>query len=108
MIQSPHEMHNILTADALHEKAMQIGSANLLKAIYVTKVGMGPAPSRAFLWSRMGLVPRADGPAMERDHIAAARMHYRKDQQEALKAHCEPCFMCGTRSDIGCKHLRAA
>lgn len=92
---------------AQHEKAMQIGSASLAKAIYVAKMGRGPGVSRDFIWTRMGLVP-ATGPTLERDRIVAERNASQWASVEALRVNREICPMCGVRSDIGCKHRRAA
>ena len=90
-----------------HEKSMRIGSASLLKAIYAMKVGRGPEPSRAFVWARMGLT-RTINKTVERDR-SVAQAHI--EQREAInerRVSRGVCINCGTRTDIGCKHRRAA
>lgn len=93
----------------LFEKSMQVGSANLAKAIYVSRVGYGPQPSRELIWSRMGLTKTTwQSGNMARESERAAFHSDRKAFAETLRVDREPCVKCGVRGDFGCKHRSAA
>lgn len=110
---SPSEIRDALTiAQRLHEKAMQIGSANLAKAIYVARVeGRTPTRNRELLWDSLGIATTRTtwaGGDLERERMRAAEHRDRRAFVETLRVSREPCAKCGIRADIGCKHRRAA
>lgn len=92
----------------LFEKAMQIGSANLAKAIYVSRTGSDPKPSRELVWYRMGLTKTTwQTGNMARENERAAVHSDRKAFAETLRVDRDPCAKCGVRGDFGCKHRAA-
>lgn len=87
------------TVEELHEEAMSRGSAKLIEAISLAREGRPTGTSEALLWDRRtGLdVEGCEGAHWERYQPEEIRPRVRRD----------PCAYCGTRADIGCKHMVA-
>ena len=90
-----------------HEKAMALGSQMLLKSIYLARNGQRP-PEGAFSWAaRVNSKTWATG-MLTREIERAAIQMAQKERARELVVSREPCFKCGVRADIGCKHRRVA
>ncbi len=89
-----------------HEAAMELGSKMMLKAIYLAKNGQRP-PEGAFHWRRSANSGSWASGLLMQEMERAAKAEAQKARIQELVVSREPCFKCGVRGDVGCKHRRA-
>lgn len=85
------------------------GSAHLLVAIKLAQRGMNPQTPEKLIWSKpfgIGQRPDAARRAYEAHSMAIAAERQRIADENRVRR--DPCPMCGTRADYGCRHQRVA
>lgn len=100
--------------DAYHAYQMELGSIALLERVrrehgHIHDVRKASFRGEGLLWrDHAHSIPERTGTSRRHQEERAFAHMQERDAALARVVKRDPCPMCGTRSDIGCKHRRAA